>query len=226
MSAFNGSGTFVISGTGLPYVTGTTISSTVANQLNTDLASGLSNVICKDGQTTPTANIPMGNFKITGLGAATNAGDALSYGGVIGPKFRVTRATSNQTGIPSGVATGVAFNNATYDTTALVNTTTGVMTCNLAGLWQFDCGLLTAGTFDATNFQQVSFAKNGTIYSGAYTLSNTSSGALTLSAQIPLAASDTVAVRVTVSTSGGGTYSIVFSASGADTWWNGSWIGG
>lgn len=80
MSAFNGSGTFVISGTGLPYVTATTISSTVANQLNTDLATGLSTCITKDGQTTPTANIPMGSFKLTGVALATATGDALSYG--------------------------------------------------------------------------------------------------------------------------------------------------
>jgi hypothetical protein len=80
MSAFNGSGTFVISGVGLPFVTGTTISSTVANQLNTDLATGLSTCITKDGQTTPTNNIPMGNFKLTGVGAPTAPGDALSYG--------------------------------------------------------------------------------------------------------------------------------------------------
>lgn len=80
MSAFNGAGTFVITGVGLPYVTGTTISSTVANQLNTDLATGLSNCVTKDGQTTPTANIPMGGFKVTGIGAATTLGDALSFG--------------------------------------------------------------------------------------------------------------------------------------------------
>lgn len=79
MSAFNGSGSFVISGSGLPYVAGTTISSTVANQLNTDLATGLSTCITKDGQSLPTANIPMGGFKLTGLAAATAAGDALSY---------------------------------------------------------------------------------------------------------------------------------------------------
>lgn len=80
MSAFNGSGTFVITGTGLPYITGTTISSTVGNQLNTDLATGLSTCITKNGQTTPTANIPMAGFKITGLAVGTTLGDALSYG--------------------------------------------------------------------------------------------------------------------------------------------------
>lgn len=79
MSSFNGSGIFVISGSGLPYVSGTTISSTVANTLDSDLATGLSNTICKDGQSTPTANIPMGGFKLTGLAAPTIAGDALRF---------------------------------------------------------------------------------------------------------------------------------------------------
>lgn len=79
MSAFNGSGTFVISGSGLPYVTGTTISSTVGNQLNTDLATGLSTCITKDGQSVPTANIPMGGFKITGLGSGVDPTDAVAF---------------------------------------------------------------------------------------------------------------------------------------------------
>lgn len=81
MSAFNGSGTFVISGSGLPVVTGTTISSTVQNTLNSDLATGLSTAVCKDGQTTPTANLPMGGYKHTGAAAATAAGQYLTYGG-------------------------------------------------------------------------------------------------------------------------------------------------
>ncbi len=80
MSAFDGSGTFVITGTGLPYVTNTLISSSVANTLNSDLAIGLSTCITKNGQTTPTANIPMGGFRVTGIGAATTTGDALSAG--------------------------------------------------------------------------------------------------------------------------------------------------
>lgn len=81
MSSFNGSGVFSISGTGLPYVPNTTISSTVANTLNSNLATGLSTTICRDGQSTITANIPWSGFRLTGLGAATTAGDALSYGG-------------------------------------------------------------------------------------------------------------------------------------------------
>ena len=74
--SYNGSGTFVINSAGTPYVSGTVISSTAANSLNSDLATGLSTAICKDGQTTVTANIPLGGFKITNLGAGTVASDA------------------------------------------------------------------------------------------------------------------------------------------------------
>jgi hypothetical protein len=42
------------------------------------IATGLSTALTKDGQTTPTANIPMGTFKITGLGNATTGTDALN----------------------------------------------------------------------------------------------------------------------------------------------------
>lgn len=82
MSAFNGSGQFTISGTGLPYVPNTTISSTVANTLNSNLATGLSTTICRDGQSTVTANIPWAGFKLTGLGAGTAATDAVNLGQV------------------------------------------------------------------------------------------------------------------------------------------------
>lgn len=78
--SFNGSGTFVINSTGQPVAPNTVISSTAFNALTADLATGLSTCLTKDGQTTPTANIPLGGFKITGLGVATTSGDALSYG--------------------------------------------------------------------------------------------------------------------------------------------------
>ncbi len=79
MSSWNGSGVFLISGTGLPYVGATVISSTVANQLNTDLATGLTNTICKDGQSTPTADIGFGGFKAINLAAGSSANDAVTF---------------------------------------------------------------------------------------------------------------------------------------------------
>lgn len=77
--SFNGLGQWICNSTGNPVVSGTTISSTWLNALTADLATGLSTAICKDGQTTVTANIPMGGFKLTGLGTATLAGDAIAY---------------------------------------------------------------------------------------------------------------------------------------------------
>jgi len=78
--SFNGSGTFLINSAGQPVVTNTIISSTAFNALTADLATGLSTCLTKDGQTTPTANIPLGGFKLTNVGAAALLGDALSFG--------------------------------------------------------------------------------------------------------------------------------------------------
>jgi len=64
---YNGSGTFAVYTPGTPYVTGTVISSTVANNVNSDFATGLSTALTKDGQTTATALIPFAQ----GLSAAT-----------------------------------------------------------------------------------------------------------------------------------------------------------
>ena len=68
--AFNGSGVFSLV-TGNPVVSGAVISSTVHNNTMTDIATnGLTNCITKTGETPATANLPMGNFRHTGVGAA------------------------------------------------------------------------------------------------------------------------------------------------------------
>lgn len=78
--SFNGSGLFQINTSGQPVVSGTAIDPTVFNALTADLATGLTTCITKDGQTTPTANIPMGSNKITGLAAGTASTDAANIG--------------------------------------------------------------------------------------------------------------------------------------------------
>lgn len=78
--SYNGAGVFLINSTGNPVVTATTISISWANALTTDLGNGLTNCITRDGQSPATANIPLGGFKVTGVGLATATGDALSYG--------------------------------------------------------------------------------------------------------------------------------------------------
>lgn len=74
----NGSGTYSLPA-GNPVVSGTTISSTWANNTLSDIATALTASIAKDGQTTPTANLPMGGFKLSGLGAGTSAGHSLRF---------------------------------------------------------------------------------------------------------------------------------------------------
>lgn len=74
----NGAGTYTLPA-GQPVVTGTTISSATHNTLANDLANALTTSIATDGQSVVTANIPMGGFKITNLGAATVNGDAVRY---------------------------------------------------------------------------------------------------------------------------------------------------
>jgi hypothetical protein len=68
--ARNGSGTYNLPA-GNPVVTGTTISSTTTNNTFNDIATALTGSISKDGQTTPTGNLPMGGFAHTGVADAT-----------------------------------------------------------------------------------------------------------------------------------------------------------
>ena len=77
--SFNGSGTYSLPA-GNPVTTGTTISSTWANSTLSDIASALTNCVTRDGQSPATANVPMGGYKLTGLGQATATGDALGWG--------------------------------------------------------------------------------------------------------------------------------------------------
>ena len=77
--SYNGSGTFNINSAGQPVVSGTVISSTAFNALTSDLATGLTTALTKDGQTTPTANITMGGYKLTNLAAGTAAADAVRF---------------------------------------------------------------------------------------------------------------------------------------------------
>ncbi len=66
----DGSGNYSLPA-GNPVGTGTTISSTVHNATMTDIASALTASIAKDGQTTPSANLPMGGYKHTAVANGT-----------------------------------------------------------------------------------------------------------------------------------------------------------
>ena len=97
--SYNGSGVFVINSTGQPFADGQTATATVMNALTADLGTGLTTALTKDGQSTPTADIKLGGFKLTGIGTATTTGDALSYGSA------ATVSTLTLT-TPLGIASG------------------------------------------------------------------------------------------------------------------------
>lgn len=70
MAPRNGAGTYTLPA-GNPVVSGTTISSTVHNNTMSDIATALTGSLTKDGQTTATANQPMGGFRHTNVGNPT-----------------------------------------------------------------------------------------------------------------------------------------------------------
>jgi len=67
--ARNGSGTYSLPEAA--FVSGTVISSTAVNSDLSDIANALTASIAKDGQTVPTANLPMGTYAHTGVGNAS-----------------------------------------------------------------------------------------------------------------------------------------------------------
>lgn len=169
--SFNGSGTFLINTAGQPVVSGTVISSTAFNALTADLATGLSTCLTKDGQTTPTANIPMGNNKVTGLGAGTDATDAANLSQVqstvvklIGSVSGTNTITGSLTPALGAYAAGQMF----YFVAAGDNT--GAVTLNINSLGaknvtkngstalsaaEIKSGQTVAVIYDGTRFQMV-----------------------------------------------------------------------
>ena len=82
--SYNGSGTFNINTTGQPVVAGTVISSSAFNALTTDLATGLTTAITKDGQTTTTARITFAQGITSSLvtdSSSVSTGSIITAGG-------------------------------------------------------------------------------------------------------------------------------------------------
>lgn len=125
---YNGSGSFSPYTPGNPVVTGTTISSTAFNNTVNDIAAGLSNAVTRDGQSPATANLPMGNNKITGLANATNNGEAVAYGQTV--QLGSVTATGNLSASGNLTFTGTGnritgdFSNATASNRVLFQSST------------------------------------------------------------------------------------------------------
>ena len=166
--SYNGSGTFVINSTGQPVVTNTVISSTTFNALTADLATGLTTAMTKDGQTTATANIPMGTFKFTGLGVGSAATDSANISQVQSSfgTFLTVSGTNTITATVSPSLTAYAVGQLFNFLAAATNT--GAVTINISslgaksivksGTTALAAGDLVSGAlyqiiYDGTNFQ-------------------------------------------------------------------------
>lgn len=174
--SFNGSGTFLINSTGQPVVANTVISATVFNALTADLASGLTNCITKDGQSTPTANIPMGNNKLTGLAVGTVASDAATLGQVqstVAKLIGTIAGTDVITGTMSPTLTAYAAGQLFYFVAGGANT--GAVTLNIDGLGakavtrdgstalaggDINSGEIVVVIYDGTRFQMINAANS------------------------------------------------------------------
>ena len=195
--SYNGSGTFQINTTGQPVVAGTVISSTAFNALTSDLATGLSTAITKDGQTTVTANIPLAGFKITGLGAATVGTDAVRYSQIQSntDKLVTVSGTDTLTGSVTPALTAYAAGN--LFSFVVANTNTTAVTINIDGVGSkaitrtgstaLVAGDMVAGQvalieYDGTRFQLLNgnsytnLLVSGTLTYGGVTLTNAVTG--------------------------------------------------
>lgn len=197
----NGSGGYNLP-TGNPVVTGTTISSTVMNNTLSDIGNEIANSLCKDGQTVPTANLPMGGNRHTGVGNAVARSDYASAGQVQDNVFSSGTVGGTASAItlscapaPSAYATNMAFD---FKATA---TSTGATTINVnslgaksiyrGGTTDIFAGDIVSGqtyrvVYDGTGFQLQNPSSSQTQVAGAFKgLSVSSTG---LSASISVAA--------------------------------------
>ena len=235
--SYNGSGTFVINTAGQPVLTGTTISSTTFNTLTADLATGLTTALTKDGQSTPTADITMGTYKIITLGAGTVASDAARLDQVQGgtSTYITVTGTDSITGtVLPALAAYAAGNQFSF---VVANTNTAAVTINIDGMGAkaitrtgstaLVAGDMIAGQaveiiYDGTRFQLIngnSFTNvkvSGTL---AVTGAATITGVATFTAQ-PIASSLTALLPIFTDASKGlvsnamtGTGSVVMSTS-------------
>ena len=209
--SYNGTGTFNINTAGQPVVTGTTITSTAFNLLTADLAVGLTTALTKDGQTTPTANIPMGTFKITGLGAGTALTDAAQFGQLQAGATQIATVTGTDTIAGTLTPTPTAYATGNLFSFVAANTNTGAATINLNSLGaksitKLGSTALVAGDivsgrvylieYDGTRFQLInptptsgtvtSVGGTGTVNGLTLTGTVTSSGNLTLGGTLDL----------------------------------------
>ncbi len=159
----NGSGTYSLPA-GNPVVTGTTISSTWANNTMNDLAAALTDSVAADGQTPMTGNLDLNTHKIVNLVAGSAAGDAIEFAQFKTPTFtgNVTMSSTGFALIPAGTTAERPVSPANGQ--IRYNTTTAQFEGYQGGAW----GQLGGGATGAGGDEV--FQENSLIVTTSYTL--------------------------------------------------------
>jgi hypothetical protein len=151
----NGSGTYSLPA-GNPVVTGTTISTTWANNTLNDLAAAMTDSVAADGQTPMTGDLDLNSNKIVNLAPATVAGDAVEFS-------QLAAATSVVTitgGTINGTTIGATTPSTARFTTLEVSGTTTLATA-LSGVLKGTSGVVSVATA-GTDYAGISTAQSFT----------------------------------------------------------------
>ena len=171
--SYNGSGTFQINTSGQPVVTGTVISSTAFNALTSDLATGLSTAITKDGQTTTTTRIPFAqgiNSSLATDSTSTSTGSIITVGGVGIAKALYVGTTAN---IAGNVLVGTTSTTLSgfYGGQIFASGTSAINACRNDVSGNSGAGLFTAYSNYSTTEEKFIVRANGDVQNrtGSYT---------------------------------------------------------
>jgi hypothetical protein len=137
----NGTGQYSLPA-GNPVVTGTTITSTWANNTLTDIASALTDSVAADGQTPMTGDLDLNTNKVINLEPATVAGNAVEYSQFVNAtttSVNITGGTINGATIGATTAATGRFTTLEATSTLAVGTNTTVGgTLTVTGLGSFN----------------------------------------------------------------------------------------
>jgi hypothetical protein len=236
--ARNGAGTYTLPA-GNPVTTGTTISSSWANNTLNDIASGLTTSLAYDGQTAPVANLPMATYAHTGVGNATvrtmyaSAGQVqdgtLTYlTSVSGTDTITAIAPVSMTALAAGQVFRFVASGANTGATTLNINSIGAKAITKNGTTALAAGDITSGfvvvvTYDGTQFQISNVASVVTSVSSftagttGFTPSTATTGAVTLAGTLNVANGGTGATTLTANSlvAGNGTSAVSLIAPGS-----------
>lgn len=120
---------------GQPVVTGTTISSTIFNTLVADMVAAMTASLTRDGQTTPSANLPMGGFKHTGVADGTSRNQYATVGQTQDNAQSLVGSVAGTNTITGSLAPAItSYTNGQTVVLIPANDNTGAVTLALNGL--------------------------------------------------------------------------------------------